>query len=602
MVGAQFLIATGGSFMDDGSGKPRETWVDRPGASFGAFLFEAAQDVENHSRNIVEESRFHETLATGPMDEDDRVLHDDRPKLEDRSERGWEENSKAPSEDAPRSSDESGLAGGEVKVASREPVNDRKVEVESADKVDKSSTQKEIKTLEKRLRDHIDAGDVVKAKEILESLKNAVKSGKIDHLNLTRELSALLSKLNHLSVDDGSKALLQEVEGLLKSLRGGASAAVGSKPVSSREISEKRGSSHPEAHSKEVKTTTNQLIKAASSELRDLKGSSLLTSSAENGSSEATLNGKTVTRTISAGTENNANRTPEAVVQRPNPLEDLEVLVKKANGRLVGLKHPGSPDSVTRSGMGEKALLASETPAGQVTDKATAAAMQKTITEVASSTTDAVKDKVGLAAKDVITTDKKVSNAGVEASKSTGEHAKGAGNLVNHLASQENINIGRSSQTSSTSALSQSREATPSQLFRQIVQKAQVMIGDGMAEMKLELKPEQLGKLHLKLEMQGGMLAAKFVADSQQTKELIEANMSQLKQSFSDQGLNFGKIDVSVGGGERGDIENEENVPNMALATLEDLEDETDYEEGAYDPTMVAGGSMLEGATMSFLA
>jgi flagellar hook-length control protein FliK len=229
---------------------------------------------------------------------------------------------------------------------------------------------------------------------------------------------------------------------------------------------------------------------------------------------------------------------------------------------------------------------------------------QRAVKEATSSVAEGVKDKSTLTAKDITAADKKVyQGAGnMASSKPSGEQAKGAGQF-SQLASQETSNGQRTPQTQSPSALSQGREVSPSQVFRQIVQKAQIMVGSGLAEMKLELKPENLGKLHLKLEMQGGVLTAKFMAESQQVRELIESNLSQLRQSLADQGLSFGKIEVSVGsGGGEGGFARNEDVPYAYLETARGFAVEAPSEEASYDLAMADRVLSMDGATVNYLA
>jgi len=65
--------------------------------------------------------------------------------------------------------------------------------------------------------------------------------------------------------------------------------------------------------------------------------------------------------------------------------------------------------------------------------------------------------------------------------------------------------------------------------------------------MVITLKPETLGKLTLKVVTENGIVIAKFAAESQQVKEIIEANMQQLKDSLQNQGLSIQGFSVSVG-------------------------------------------------------
>lgn len=85
------------------------------------------------------------------------------------------------------------------------------------------------------------------------------------------------------------------------------------------------------------------------------------------------------------------------------------------------------------------------------------------------------------------------------------------------------------------------------EIIEQVINNAKVIITDDKSEMVITLKPETLGKLTLKVVTENGIVIAKFAAESQQVKEIIEANMQQLKDSLQNQGLSIQGFSVSVG-------------------------------------------------------
>jgi flagellar hook-length control protein FliK len=84
-------------------------------------------------------------------------------------------------------------------------------------------------------------------------------------------------------------------------------------------------------------------------------------------------------------------------------------------------------------------------------------------------------------------------------------------------------------------------------LFAQIVEKAKVSLNHGNGEMEVNLKPDHLGKLHLKVSIENQLVTAKFVAESQQVKEIIETNLNQLRRNLQDNGIQVDQLMVSVG-------------------------------------------------------
>ncbi len=87
---------------------------------------------------------------------------------------------------------------------------------------------------------------------------------------------------------------------------------------------------------------------------------------------------------------------------------------------------------------------------------------------------------------------------------------------------------------------------TAKEILSQIIGEAQVILSEGKSEMIMDLKPESLGKLSLKLITEKGIVMAKFVAENQQVMQVLESNMQLLKDSLQKQGLAVADFTVSV--------------------------------------------------------
>ena len=83
-----------------------------------------------------------------------------------------------------------------------------------------------------------------------------------------------------------------------------------------------------------------------------------------------------------------------------------------------------------------------------------------------------------------------------------------------------------------------------------------VILDDNKQEIKIKLKPEMLGELMLKMEVEKGSVLAKIMVDNYRTKELIEANLYQLKQDMKENGLEIKTFEVFVGSNNDFDKEN----------------------------------------------
>lgn len=76
---------------------------------------------------------------------------------------------------------------------------------------------------------------------------------------------------------------------------------------------------------------------------------------------------------------------------------------------------------------------------------------------------------------------------------------------------------------------------------------------NGMTEARIRLMPEHLGQLDIKITTHQGQVTAHFTAETLMAKEMLEAQMNQLRSSLSQQGLQVDKITFSfnnmAGGG-----------------------------------------------------
>lgn len=84
------------------------------------------------------------------------------------------------------------------------------------------------------------------------------------------------------------------------------------------------------------------------------------------------------------------------------------------------------------------------------------------------------------------------------------------------------------------------------EIISQVVEKAKVVLTGDKSEMIMDLKPDSLGKISLKVVTEQGIVMAKFVAESQQVKQVLESNMQLLKDSLEKQGLDVQGFSVSV--------------------------------------------------------
>lgn len=68
---------------------------------------------------------------------------------------------------------------------------------------------------------------------------------------------------------------------------------------------------------------------------------------------------------------------------------------------------------------------------------------------------------------------------------------------------------------------------------------------EGLTEAKLSLYPQHLGQVDVKLTLHNGQLIAQFMADSVTGKEMLESQLSQLRATLQNQGIQVDKLEVT---------------------------------------------------------
>lgn len=87
-------------------------------------------------------------------------------------------------------------------------------------------------------------------------------------------------------------------------------------------------------------------------------------------------------------------------------------------------------------------------------------------------------------------------------------------------------------------------------LIEQVVETTKFMLDDKNTELQVKLKPDILGKLLLNISVDKDEILARALVDNYKTKELIEANIMELKESLEEQGLEIKTFEVHVGANE----------------------------------------------------
>jgi flagellar hook-length control protein FliK len=71
-------------------------------------------------------------------------------------------------------------------------------------------------------------------------------------------------------------------------------------------------------------------------------------------------------------------------------------------------------------------------------------------------------------------------------------------------------------------------------------------LGQNGGEMKIHLRPEGLGELHVKVITQGQQVGLQIQASDENARKILQDSMSTLKESMASQNLSLAKVDISI--------------------------------------------------------
>jgi flagellar hook-length control protein FliK len=81
---------------------------------------------------------------------------------------------------------------------------------------------------------------------------------------------------------------------------------------------------------------------------------------------------------------------------------------------------------------------------------------------------------------------------------------------------------------------------------RSLIQSAQVLLRQGGGEMKVQMNPEGLGQVDLKVNVNDGKVEVQILAETADTKRLLEKNITDLRSSLSGHKLEVSDLKVDM--------------------------------------------------------
>lgn len=119
-------------------------------------------------------------------------------------------------------------------------------------------------------------------------------------------------------------------------------------------------------------------------------------------------------------------------------------------------------------------------------------------------------------------------------------------------------------------------EADEAANVKELINQAQVMIRKGGGEMKVQMTPEGLGEVTMKVAVENGQVSVEMVTDSNDAKKLIEKGLGDLKATLASHKLNVDqiKVDITQDLAKQFDQQREQGQREMAHQFMQDFREQ----------------------------
>jgi hypothetical protein len=109
-------------------------------------------------------------------------------------------------------------------------------------------------------------------------------------------------------------------------------------------------------------------------------------------------------------------------------------------------------------------------------------------------------------------------------------------------------NVGRLEGTAADARIPQALTRMADEtVMEQITAKVHGIVRSGLTEVRIQLRPESLGEVTMRIRIEGDLVMGKIEVMNRQVKEIVERNLPMLKDALAEHNLDTGKIDVEVG-------------------------------------------------------
>lgn len=113
------------------------------------------------------------------------------------------------------------------------------------------------------------------------------------------------------------------------------------------------------------------------------------------------------------------------------------------------------------------------------------------------------------------------------------------------LQQNDSVNVSQNAEVGQTQ-FSSYMSADSVQIMEQIVQKMRVTVTPDTTSMEMQLNPENLGKVYVKISSEEGVVNAQFHATNEVVKEALETQVASLRESLNQAGVKVDAIEVTI--------------------------------------------------------
>ena len=115
----------------------------------------------------------------------------------------------------------------------------------------------------------------------------------------------------------------------------------------------------------------------------------------------------------------------------------------------------------------------------------------------------------------------------------------------------------------------------------EIVKQTKIILNDNNSgELRMVLKPERLGFVRIKMNLDDNNIVGRIIVDNNNIKEIFENNMENLLRSFRESGFGSASLEVSVGGGKNRQQNMDSNERFFSKKIIEDVDSQNIVSRG----------------------